>query len=878
MSLRSRLVNLFHRQRLDCELEEELQSHIAEAIAQGRDPAEARRAFGSPLHHRETIRDIRLIPWLESLRADTVFAWRQLLKNRTASAASILSLALAIGSCAAAFRLIDATLWRPLPVAAPDRLYVLSRESTGPDGKVVIGDSSAYPMFRQMRALVKGEAELIAVSAADRIDLTFSSDQEMEKAYQQYVSGWMFQSFGIRAAVGRVFTENDDLTPGAHPYAVLSHDYWKRRFAGDPNVVGRTFHTGNEIYQIIGVAEGPFTGTEPGSVTDIFLPTMMMKNNAIVRSDYRWFRTFIQIKADVSPSPVREKLQAAFRAFLEESVKMFAGIPKQERDGYLSQKLVMNRASAGVSGTQRLYGTALSVLGVLVLLVLLISCANVSNLMTAQAAARRREMALRVSIGAGPRRLVQLIVIECAWIASLAAGIGACFAWWAAPYIVGRIGTADYPVRLILPVDWRVLTFGLTLAFGVTILFGLAPSVGASGVMPASALRGGENPHTRPRLMQALVALQVMFCVLVLFVGGLFLATSSRLSHQPTGFSTDRVLTLETLVAKPQPALLWEQVAEHLRTVRGVEAVALCEWPLMTGSSWNGFISVNGAPPGPVSSYFLSISPGWLDAMKIPLIRGRDFRTGDTLPGSAIVNQSFARQYFNTEDPVGRSFEVVSNAGGRARYEIVGLVRDARYRDMREPMQPTAFFPFQVAYGRGTFVVRTARPDALTMASVLRREVPRARAGFRVSNIRTQASFVEQHTIRERLLATLALFFGIVALLLAGVGLYGVLDYSVLQRRREIGIRIAIGAPAGDIAGRVMLDVLAMVLAGAVAGIGLGMISARYIESLLFEVKATDWGILALPAVTILAVALLASFPAVIRAVRVDPATLLRAE
>ncbi len=437
-------------------------------------------------------RDIRLIPWLESLRADAVFGWRQLLKRKAASAAAILSLGLAIGSCASAFRLIDAVLWRPLPVNAAERLYVLSRQSTGPDGKLYANENCAYPMFRQMRAMVKDEAELIAVSNAERIDLTYGADEDTEKAYRQYVSGWMFRSFGIRPALGRVLTENDDLIPGAHPYAVLSYDYWKRRFGADPKIIGRTFRAGSELFEIVGVAAGPFTGTEPGMVTDIFVPTMMMKNHAITRSDYRWFRTFVQLKPGVALSPVREKLRAAFRSFLEESVKAFAGIPKQEMDGYLSQKLAVNPAPAGASGMQKQYGTALFVVGVLVTLVLLISCANVANLMTAQAMARQREMALRVAIGAGRWRLVQLVVTECACLASFAAALGACLAWWAAPFVADMIATPDNPVRLILPADWRVLGFGVALAVAVTILFGLAPALRASGVKPASALKGGD--------------------------------------------------------------------------------------------------------------------------------------------------------------------------------------------------------------------------------------------------------------------------------------------------------------------------------------------------------------------------------------------------
>jgi putative ABC transport system permease protein len=405
----------------------------------------------------------------------------------------------------------------------------------------------------------------------------------------------------------------------------------------------------------------------------------------------------------------------------------------------------------------------------------------------------------------------------------------------------------------------------------------LAPALRASGVKPVSALKGGD-PHTRQRLMRLLVAAQVAFCVLVLFVAGLFVATADRLSHQRTGFSAERLLTLETVTPKPLPDVLWSQVAERLRTVPGVEASAICEWPLMTGASWSGFISVNGAAPGPVDSYFLSVSPEWRAMMKIPLLLGRDLRAGDTQPGSALVNEAFVRQYFVTGNPVGRSFDVVQDQGHRVQYEIVGVVGDARYRDMREPMRPTAYFSFQGNYSRATFLIRTASANPLTMVSALRAAVPAARPGFRVSNIRTQTALIEQHTARERLLSILALFFGVVALSLAAVGLYGVLDYSVLQHQREIGIRIAIGARATDIARRVILDVFAVVLAGLVFGIVSGTASIRFIEALLFGVKATDVGVLAIPAVMMLAVSLLAALPAVIRAVRIDPVTMLRSE
>jgi predicted lysophospholipase L1 biosynthesis ABC-type transport system permease subunit len=302
----------------------------------------------------------------------------------------------------------------------------------------------------------------------------------------------------------------------------------------------------------------------------------------------------------------------------------------------------------------------------------------------------------------------------------------------------------------------------------------------------------------------------------------------------------------------------------------------------MSGESSVGAISINGGARSEVLSDLLRVSPGWMDAMRIPFIDGRDFGAGDTNPPVAMVNEAFAKQFFNGENPTGKWFE---NEG--ARFQVVGYVRDARSRDdVRLPIRPIAYFPFQAIdakgafrpMGRGTFVVRTRSANPLAMVSVLRQEVPQARSEFRVRNIRTQTEINRAHMLRERLLAMLALFFAGVALLLAGVGLYGVLDYSVLQRRREIGIRMAIGAQAGDIARRVTADVFSWVLVGALVGVALGMSSVRYIEALLFGVKPAGLGMLMVPSLTILAAASLAALPAVIRAVRIDPIKILRAE
>ncbi len=873
MSLWSRLSNLFRTDRLSGEIDEELRSHIEEAIENGREPEDARKAFGAFVRHREESRDLKLIVWLDSLRADLVFGWRQLAKRRAASAAAVLSLALAIGACTSAFRLVDALLLRPMPVASPDRLYAMTLLGTGPDGSLRVSESNEYPQFLLMRTAVKDDAELIAASYLDRVDLTYTSDDEMEKAHRQYVSGWMFSAFGLKPALGRLLTENDDLKPKAHAYAVLAYHYWVGRFGQDPKVIGRTFQMGNDLYEIIGVGPKEFTGTEPGIFTDIFLPAIMY--DGAVRDDQSWIRTFVQMKPEGNPDRVRDRLQAIWNAVQGERAKTFNSWPRERLEKYLKQRVLVEPAAAGLSEMRKGYRVALWALAVIVGLVLLIACANVANLLTAQATARSREMALRVSIGAGSWRLVQLVLVESALLATLATVIGGLFAWWSAPFIVSRINSPDNPARLDLPADWRVMGFAVALSIGVTVLFGLWPALRASAVRPASALKGGDNPHSQRRLMLALIAAQVAFCFVVHFAAGVFVSTLHRLSEQPTGFSSDRLLTLDTVAKQPQPTEAWFEVAQHLRELSGVESVAIAAFPLLSGNGSNGFVAVNGAPPHGLLAYFLNVSPGWLETMKIPLTDGRDFRPQDTAPGAAIVNQAFAREYFGGQDPVGKSFD-----RGQQHFEVVGLVPDARYRNMREPITATAYIPIPPAdaLAHATFLVRTSSSNPLALAPTLRHEIPGARSEFRVSNLQTQLSINEAQTVRERLLAMLALFFAGVAVLLAGIGLYGVLDYSVLQRRRELAIRIAIGAPARDIVHSVTADVLAMVLLGTALGAGAGLLLEPYVKSLLFQVKPTDLGSLTLPSMTIVAATLLAGLPAVIRAIRIDSAVLLREE
>jgi predicted permease len=428
-----------------------------------------------------------------------------------------------------------------------------------------------------------------------------------------------------------------------------------------------------------------------------------------------------------------------------------------------------------------------------------------------------------------------------------------------------------------------VLLFGFALIILVVLLLGLLPALRASAVRPVVALKGGEDPHSPRRFMRGAVALQVAFCFLVLFLSSLFVASFERLQNRPLGFSTDRLLLLETVAGKGQLPVVWNQTAEVLRAVPGVDSVAISGWPLLGRIKINSEISINGAPPSSSPAFFLNVSPGWLSTMKIPLVSGADFRPEDTSPGAALVNETFVKTFFSGQDPIGRTFERGAN---QPLNKIVGVTPDVPDHDLREPNRAVFYVPFNAIDDKSTseivsfatFAIHTEASNPLALAGSLRQLIAQRHNGLRVSNVTTQLDLVRDQTLRERLIATLAGFFAVVALLLAGIGLYAVLNYSVLQRRREIGIRMAIGSTRAGIVRLVTLDVFQMIAFGGCAGVALGFGAARYVESLFYQVKATDADMIALPACALGLTVLVATLPAVLRALRTDPTETLRAE
>ncbi len=880
-----RVFNFFRKAQIEAEIDEELASHIEEAIERGRSATEARKAFGGELLQRERSRDMRLIPWLDALLADVIFGWRQLRKRPVVSTAAILSLALAIGATTAAFQLIYAALLRTLPVRDPQHLFCLAVNNVDRNGHPDYDEYYDYPTFRQYRRVAVNRADLMVIGFNAREDVTFGAGTETERLYRQFVSGNVFSVLGLQPAFGRLIAPGDDSKPGASPVAVLSYNFWTRRFGRDPKAVGTKFRMGQDEYQVVGVAPEGFIGTEPGAVTDVFIPAMM-NTEALDKPGWSWFQIWVRPKPGFSPEQVRQPLQALFARDRQADVKQFSADTPQPVIGvYLSAKLVLLPASSGVSEVQTTYRRPLLILAALVLLVLLIACSNVGNLLAAQATSRAHELALRVSIGAGRGRLIQLVLVESAMLSAIASGIGTVFAWWSAPLVVSMLHVPEDPVRLVLDFGWRSLVFCVGLASSVTLLFGLAPGLQASGIKVMTALKRGERIHSR-RWMLVVLAAQMAFCVLVQFVAGLFVSTFERLSKRPLGFSAEHVLVMEFSAAKEEPAQVWTQVADRLRSIRGVQSVALAGWPLLSRNRWRTEVRIPGHRAEANSPYVLGVSPGFFETMRIGFIRGHDFRPGDLpprttnsgqrLPGVGIVNEAFGRTYLNGENSVGRSVGVLEQKDIPTSMEIVGEVRDAAYYDLREPMRPTIYVP-RATSQYNTFLIRTAG-NPLALAPALRSAVHNTRPDLQVHSTQEQSAFVRWQMLTERLLGSLSLFFSTVALALAAIGLYGLLNYFVTGQRREIGIRMALGARPAQVVRRVTSGPSAMVSLGLVFGVAGGLVCGRFIENLLFEVKPDDPAAIAAPVLALVCTALLAALPPALRAVKIDPAQTLRNE
>ena len=583
MSVFSRLYNLLRRDQISREIDEELQSHLDEAIERGRDPLEARRALGPRLRLREESRDARLATGVEAWFADLAFGWRQLRKHEVTSCAAALSLGLAIGACGATFRLVDALLLRPLPVAEPSQLFSIVYRSQMPDWIGTWRDNP-YPTFRQLRDAVADNAELVAGSRTRRRELTLESAEVVETAHLQYVSGRFFELLGLGPRLGRLLTPRDNQVPAGHPVAVVSESYWKTRFGADPRIVGTTFELAGTLFEIVGVVRGPFTGIEPGISTDVFVPLMMARD--IENPDRSGFRILGRWKKSGAEQATLAILAPLWRRIEDERWTRLDGAPRDWVDRYLStSEVLIERAGSGFSEPQETYAPALKILTGLAALLLLITCASVSNLMLGRTVSRARELALRMAIGAGRSRVVRLLMAEAGLMGLFAAGLGASLSVWLAPAVVRMLGSAEVPVRLELPIDARFVAFFAVLALVTCLLCGLGSVYRASSLSVASGLKVGQAALRHRKSGGLLLASQVAFCSVVVFAGGLFATSLTRLVLLPTGFDSAGLVNLEVVAEPEQPPSAWDDLTDGLNALPRVSSAALAGWPLLDGSS-----------------------------------------------------------------------------------------------------------------------------------------------------------------------------------------------------------------------------------------------------------------------------------------------------
>jgi putative ABC transport system permease protein len=821
---------------------------------------------------------------------DLRFGMRMLLKNKSFTAVAILSLALGIGANTAIFQLLDAVRLRTLPVRAPQELAeVRMADMKGARGGFGRSPSVTNPIWEQIRERQQAFSGIFAWGT-DSVNLAPSG--EVRSARMLYVSGDCFNTLGVQPALGRFFTTTDDQRGCGEPGLVISYEFWQREYGGDANVIGRKVTLGDHSFEIIGVTPASFFGMEVGRSFDLALPICgiaLIRGTNWLDSGIMWvFKVTGRLKPGWSLEQATAQLQAISPGLFEAALP--ANYPPASVKDYLGSRLIAVPAGSGVSQLRENYEQSLWLLLAIAGSVLLVACANLANLLLARASAREREIAVRQALGASRGRLIRQLLIESLLLAAVGAALGAGLAQALSRFLVAFLSTSADPVFLELAPDWRVLGFATGLAVVTCLLFGLAPAIRVTRMEPGAVMKTGGRGMTASRerfsLRRALVVAQVALS-LVLVAGALLFSRSlDKLLTVDTGFRQEGVLMARVifrglnLLPNRYPAFK-DELLDRLRAIPGVESAAIGMAPL---SDWGGGrVWIDGTDSQQAKGTSLSrVGPDYFKTLQIPLLAGRDFDARDRIgsPMVAIVNEAFARKFLNEASPVGNRFWVAASPGDPdTRYEIVGLVRDTKYEDLREEYQPIAYYAAAQNSGAGPgaeVLIRSRVPQAETVAAinnVLNEINPAITVRFQGFK-----PMIEATILRERLMATLSGFFGLLALLLACIGLYGMLSYGVASRTNEIGIRMALGAGRRDVFWLILREALMLVIAGVAVGLPMIFAVTRLASSLLFGLTPTDPVSLLFAALLMLVVSLVAGYLPSRRATRVDPMVALRCE
>ena len=887
---------------------EEMELHLAEKAAElhadgmtaERARAEARRRFGNVGLKHEESREIWMTRFLSELGQDVRYGFRTMAANKAFSALAVLSLALGIGANTAIYSLMESILMRSLPVADPESLVVLNWHSRPPQkdsGQWVVhglqglfwpGDTGdlvsgifPYPAFETLRGENPVFSTLFGYFNARNRNLAVRG--QATSASTEYVTGEYFRGLEVSPAAGRLIDSEDD-RPGAAPVAVISFATSLNRFGGPPNAIGQSILVDNVPFTVIGVAPPEFFGVDPAAAPEVYLP---LHTNVLVDGaraarmygdeNFYWIEMMGRLRPGVSMAQAQAVLAPRFHQWVATTAST---------DGERAKlpALVLNPGAAGLGSLRRQYSKPLFVLLAMVGMILAITCANIANLLLARAAARRREMAVRLSLGAGRLRVVRQLLTESVLLASLGGALGVLFAIWGVRTLTFLLSNGQRNLALHAELNWSVL--GVTAALSVVcgLLFGLAPAIQSTrpDVMPA--LKNGRGGGPRRRAQHVLVVAQIAISFLILVAAGLFVRTLDKLHSIPLGYAREHIL-LFTLNARqaghrdPEITTFYENLRKRFESIPGVSGATLSGSSIisagMAGGAYRGEMKIGAVAIDDAG--VLAAGPRFLTTMQIPILAGREIDERDQ-PGStpvAVISEEMARTYFGNENPVGRRITFVDD---NRDLEIAGVSGNVRYGSLKEGSPMTVFVaasqfsPFQV-----TYALRAAG-DSLGYARSVHEIVREADSRIPVTNVVTQAAEIDRTISREVMFAKLCTGFAVLALLMACVGLYGTMSYNVARQVGEIGIRMALGAQRGAVVWMVLRRVLIMAAAGLAISVPAALIASRLVKSFLFETQPNDPGTLALAGAVLLSAAILAGYAPAWRASRIDPLAALRHE
>ncbi len=846
---------------------------------------------------------------LDTAFRDFKYSLRTLARTPGFTAIAILTLALGIGANTAIFTLLDQVLLRLLPVKNPQELVLLTMRGHH-YGSNWGGNAISHPMFRDFRAHNDVFSDMFCRFP---YSASLSFGGQAERIDMELVSGTYFSTLGLSPYLGRVLSPEDDRVPDGHPYIVLNYDYWKTRFSGDPGILGKTLTLNNYPMTVVGVLQPGFDGVELGRSPKLFVPIMMEKEVLVGNPDdmlknrrNRWVNAFGRLKPGVTIEKAKASLQPFMHSMLEMEVKeaAFAHASTYDREQFLKCWIDVLPGSQGRSYTRQTLSTPLWVLMATTGLVLLIACANLANLLLVRGAARKKEMAIRLAMGATRGRIVAQLLIESLSLATFGALAGLALAYWADKALMAAYLPSDSGgLQISTSPDLRILLFTLAVTVLTGVVFGLVPAlqttkpnVAVTLKDEAAAVVGGGHAGLR----KSLVIAQVTLSLLLLIGAGLFVRSLGNLRNLGPGFPSQNLIGFEidpslSGYSVERMKVFYPQLSAALASIPGVQAVGLASNRILEDDEWDSSMTVEGYNPDKPGDrpepYMNQVGPGYFATLGVPILEGRDFTPNDNrevkhspdvfgwVPTAIMVNETFVKKYCAGRNPIGLHAGFGSDPGTPIDMEIIGVVKDIKYTNLRDEIPPQAYVPYLGSRYIGGMViyVRTVADPNILM-SAIRSKVRDMDSNLPIYAMRTTEVQINNSLATERMIASLSAVFGFLATLLAVIGLYGVMAYTVAQRTREVGIRMALGAAQGSVIWMIMREVLILVALGVAAGVPASLALTKLVQSQLFGLTPHDPATLGIATIALASIACAAGYIPAWRASRLDPMKALRYE